>query len=88
MEPDSGITNIRNTNGKHCRRWLGVEHRCVVPFWTLPRPIGLRFLSRNRPRIGPAYALSSIKPRTQSVAPSTRVALGPAHFSDRVIEVN
>ena len=32
MEPDSGTTNIRNTSSKHWRRWLGVEHRCVVPF--------------------------------------------------------
>ncbi len=32
MEPDSGITNIRNTSSKHWQRWLGVEHRCVVPF--------------------------------------------------------
>jgi len=32
MEPDSGTTNIRNTASKHWKRWLGVEHRCVVPF--------------------------------------------------------
>lgn len=32
MEPDSGVTNIRNTSSKHWRRWLGPEHRCVVPF--------------------------------------------------------
>ena len=32
MEPDSGTTNIRNTSSKHWKRWLGVEHRCVVPF--------------------------------------------------------
>ena len=31
-EPDSGITNIRNTSSKHWKRWLGVENRCVVPF--------------------------------------------------------
>lgn len=31
-EPDSGTTNIRNTASKHWTRWLGVEHRCVVPF--------------------------------------------------------
>jgi putative SOS response-associated peptidase YedK len=29
---DSGVTNIRNTRSPHWRRWLGVEHRCVVPF--------------------------------------------------------
>jgi putative SOS response-associated peptidase YedK len=29
---DTGITNIRNTASPHWRRWLGPEHRCVVPF--------------------------------------------------------
>jgi putative SOS response-associated peptidase YedK len=28
----SGVTNIRNVKSPHWRRWLGVEHRCVVPF--------------------------------------------------------
>ena len=32
MEPDGGITNIRNTKSKHWARWLGPERRCVVPF--------------------------------------------------------
>jgi putative SOS response-associated peptidase YedK len=32
MEPDGGVTNIRNTTSKHWTRWLGVENRCVVPF--------------------------------------------------------
>jgi putative SOS response-associated peptidase YedK len=32
MEPDSGTTNIRNVKSKHWARWLGPEHRCVVPF--------------------------------------------------------
>jgi putative SOS response-associated peptidase YedK len=32
MEKDDGVTNIRNTASKHWTRWLGVEHRCVVPF--------------------------------------------------------
>lgn len=32
MEPDGGITNIRNVDSKHWKRWLGIEHRCVVPF--------------------------------------------------------
>ena len=32
MEPDGGTTNIRNTSSKHWKRWLGVEHRCLVPF--------------------------------------------------------
>jgi putative SOS response-associated peptidase YedK len=32
MEPDGGTTKIRNVSSKHWQRWLGVEHRCVVPF--------------------------------------------------------
>ena len=32
VEPDSGTTNIRNVKSKHWTRWLGPEHRCVVPF--------------------------------------------------------
>lgn len=32
MEPDSGTTNIRNTNSKHWKRWLAPENRCLVPF--------------------------------------------------------
>ncbi len=29
---DYGVTNVRNTTSPHWRRWLGIEHRCVVPF--------------------------------------------------------
>jgi putative SOS response-associated peptidase YedK len=29
---DPGVTNIRNVKSPHWRRWLGIEHRCVVPF--------------------------------------------------------
>ncbi|MCF3948276.1 SOS response-associated peptidase [Acidiphilium iwatense] len=29
---DAGVTNVRNAASPHWRRWLGVEHRCVVPF--------------------------------------------------------
>ena len=32
VEPDSGVTNIRNTSSKHWQRWLAIENRCVVPF--------------------------------------------------------
>ncbi|NGO63978.1 SOS response-associated peptidase [Rhizobium daejeonense] len=31
LEPDGGTTNVRNTASRHWTRWLGVEHRCVVP---------------------------------------------------------
>lgn len=30
---DPGVTNVRNTKSSHWRRWLGPEHRCLVP-WT------------------------------------------------------
>jgi len=29
---DPGVTNIRNVQSPHWRRWLGPENRCVVPF--------------------------------------------------------
>src|SRR3954453_19168910 len=32
MEPDGGTTNIRNVGSAHWKRWLGTEHRCLVPF--------------------------------------------------------
>lgn len=32
MEPDRGTTNVRNVDSQHWKRWLGPEHRCVVPF--------------------------------------------------------
>jgi putative SOS response-associated peptidase YedK len=31
-ERDPGVTNIRNTGSSHWKRWLGPEHRCLVPF--------------------------------------------------------
>lgn len=32
MEPDKGTTNIRRTESRHWKPWLGPEHRCLVPF--------------------------------------------------------
>ncbi len=29
---DPGVTNVRNTNSPHWRRWLGPANRCLVPF--------------------------------------------------------
>jgi putative SOS response-associated peptidase YedK len=29
---DPGVTNIRNVASPHWRAWLGIEHRCLVPF--------------------------------------------------------
>ncbi|HEV7255978.1 MAG TPA: SOS response-associated peptidase [Mesorhizobium sp.] len=30
-DTDPGVTNIRNVASPHWRRWVGVEHRCLVP---------------------------------------------------------
>ncbi|SMD13056.1 Putative SOS response-associated peptidase YedK [Rhizobium sp. RU36D] len=38
MEPDGGTTNVRNTSSKHWTRWLGVEHRCLVPVTSFAEP--------------------------------------------------
>jgi putative SOS response-associated peptidase YedK len=38
LEPDSGVTNIRNLASPHWRRWLDVEHRCVVPVTSFAEP--------------------------------------------------
>lgn len=38
VEPNSGTTNIRNTHYKDWQRFLGVEHRCVVPFTSFAEP--------------------------------------------------
>jgi putative SOS response-associated peptidase YedK len=32
LEPDSGVTTIRNTSSRHWQRWLGPDNRCLVPF--------------------------------------------------------
>ena len=35
---DRGVTNVRNAASPHWRRWLGPEHRCLVPFDTFAEP--------------------------------------------------
>jgi putative SOS response-associated peptidase YedK len=37
---DPGTTNIRDTNIKWWRQWLGIENRCVVPFNSFSEPDG------------------------------------------------
>ena len=32
MEPSAGNPNVRDTKYSHWRKFLGVEHRCLVPF--------------------------------------------------------
>ncbi|MFX0543161.1 SOS response-associated peptidase [Roseovarius sp. S4756] len=55
---DTGITNIRNGKSPHWRRWLGVEHRCLVPFTS--------FSEYEKPGGGPAvpvwFAFSEDRP--------------------------
>ncbi len=38
MEPDGGTTNVRNTASRHWARWLGPQHRCIVPFTSFSEP--------------------------------------------------
>ena len=35
---DPGVTNIRNLGSAHWSRWLGVAHRCLVPFTSFSEP--------------------------------------------------
>jgi putative SOS response-associated peptidase YedK len=37
---DPGTTNVRKTGLSWWRQWLGVEHRCVVPFTSFSEPEG------------------------------------------------
>jgi putative SOS response-associated peptidase YedK len=38
LEPDRGVTNIRNAASSHWRPWLGAKHRCLVPFTSFSEP--------------------------------------------------
>lgn len=38
LEPDSGITNVRNTTSSHWRPWLAPANRCLVPFTAFSEP--------------------------------------------------
>ncbi|MDG2531030.1 SOS response-associated peptidase [Caulobacter endophyticus] len=38
MEPDKGITNLRNLESPHWRRWHAVDNRCVVPITSFSEP--------------------------------------------------
>lgn len=39
-ERDPGVTNVRNLSSSHWRRWLGAEHRCLVPLTSFAEPRG------------------------------------------------
>lgn len=38
MEPDAGVTNVRNLTLPHWKRWGGVDHRCIVPVTSFAEP--------------------------------------------------
>jgi putative SOS response-associated peptidase YedK len=38
MEADRGTTNVRKLTFPHWNRWLGVEHRCLVPVTSFAEP--------------------------------------------------
>jgi putative SOS response-associated peptidase YedK len=38
LEPDPGVTNLRNLESPHWRRWQGPENRCVVPITAFSEP--------------------------------------------------
>ncbi|WP_347140613.1 SOS response-associated peptidase family protein [Paracoccus sp. SSK6] len=46
---DPGVTNIRNTASPYWRRWLGAEHRCLVPFTSFSEIDGRSGAPRNHP---------------------------------------
>jgi len=46
---DPGVTNIRNLGSPHWRRWLEVEHRCLVPFTSLSELDARPGAPRNHP---------------------------------------
>jgi putative SOS response-associated peptidase YedK len=45
---DPGVTNIRNANSPHWRRWLGPTSRCVVPFTSFAEPDPARKVPGDR----------------------------------------
>lgn len=60
---DLGVTNIRNVSSPRWRRWLGIEHRCLVPFTSfsdsMPDPARLATSRSGSPSARIARSLSS-----------------------------
>ncbi|MDB6454292.1 SOS response-associated peptidase [Falsirhodobacter sp. 20TX0035] len=46
---DPGVTNVRRVDSPHWRRWLGVEHRCLVPFTSFSEMDSRPGAPRNHP---------------------------------------
>jgi len=57
---DPGVTNIRNVSSPHWRRWLGVEHRCVVPFTSFAEPEPRPLANGKKPPVW--FALDETRP--------------------------
>lgn len=38
VEPDKGVTNVRNSSSSHWRPWLGPASRCLVPLTSFSEP--------------------------------------------------
>jgi putative SOS response-associated peptidase YedK len=57
---DSGIANIRNVQSPHWRRWLGTEHRCVVPFTSFSEPMPDHLPDGTKPAIW--FAFDDMRP--------------------------
>lgn len=38
MEPDGGVTNLRNLESKHWKPWQAIENRCLVPLTAFSEP--------------------------------------------------
>lgn len=58
---DPGVTNIRNTASPHWRRWLGVQHRCLLPFTSFSELDARPGAPRNHPvwfALGPERPLA------------------------------
>ena len=47
-KPDSGVTNIRNVDSPHWRRWLGPANRCLAPWTTFCEYEGEKGAKRKR----------------------------------------
>lgn len=46
---DPGVTNVRNLGSAHWRRWLGQDHRCLVPFTSFAEPDNRPGANRGKP---------------------------------------
>ena len=70
---DPGVTNVRNVNSPHWRRWLGVENRCVVPFTSFSENEAMP--DGSRPPVW--FALDETRPLAFFAGIWTPLDLGP-----------